>query len=419
MATYYDLPYTGAEVAADLAKIHDKTSLVEEAPTDGKEYVRKNGGWVDLGLGDLSSVIDLANGEVVTVSLTNNQDADISYSGAVVHMVYDSEDHTYSVSGSSVIIVVPCNKSCTLSVVGDIENYKTPDAVTFTSGTNSERSITFEYQAESVSVSLLVTNATSIDGSGLTITINGTAYTWSGTAITALIPFGTTYVIGVSGGGVVYTTPEAQSYTAESKSREVTLEVSVNMGIYIQDIDGKYYTSDTWDTANNANANGVAVILAACKFVVLPNADVSAKWASESSVNLTDINKETADDAKADYNGKSNTATMLTNTKCNASGCAAYVCANTTSKRGKTGYLGAAGEMYTIYENMTAINTLLTLIGGSTIDTSDYYWTSDQYTYKRTISKYNYYAWYVRTYNGNVISTDQIRSYKVRVLTEL
>lgn len=413
MATYYDLPYTGAEVAADLAKIHDKTSLVEEAPTDGKEYVRKNGGWVDLGLGDLSSVLDLANGEIVTVNLTNNQNADMDYSGAVVHVVYDSEDHTYSVSGSSVVFVVPCGKSCSLSVVGDIDGYKTPDAVTFTSGTKSERSVTLEYQAELVSVTLSVTNVTAMDGSGLTVTVNGTEYTWSGTAITALIPFGTTYAVGVSGGGAIYTTPEATTYTAESASRAVALEVSVNTGIYIQDIDGKYYTSDTWDTANNDNANGVAVILEACQFVVLPNADVKAQWASKASVNLTAINKKTEDDAKADYNGKSNTATMLTNTNCNASGCAAYVCANTTSKRGKTGYLGAVGEMYAIYQNRTAINTLLSLIGGTSIGTGSY-WTSDQY-----YASGKYYAWRVTMSSGGVTNQTQTTSNYIRVLTEL
>lgn len=329
MATYYDLPYTGAEVAADLAKIHDKTSLVEEAPTDGKEYVRKNGGWVDLGLGDLSSVIDLANGEVVTVSLTNNQDADISYSGAVVHVVYDSEDHTYSVSRSSVAFVVPNGKTYAVSVGGDIYS------------------------------------------------------------------------------------SEAQTYTAESTSRDIIIVVSINTGVYIQDTDGNLYTSDTWDTANNENANGVAVILANCRFVIVPNVNSSTRWASSASVNLTAINKTSANNAKADYNGKSNTTTMLTNTYCNANGCAAYICTKTTSKRGKTGYLGAAGEMYAVYQNKTAINTLLALIGGTAIGTGSY-WTSDQY-----YASSKNYAWRVVMSNGGVSSQTQTTINYIRVLTEL
>lgn len=330
MAEYYDLPYTGAEVAAILAKVHDKDSLVEDAPSDGKEYVRKDSAWVDLGLGDLSGVIDVANGEVVTVNLTNNQNADVSYSGAVVHVVYDSADHTYSVNGTSVIFVVPCGRRYTISVDGGI-----------------------------------------------------------------------------------FTTAEASTYTAESASRNVTIAVTVNTGIYIQDINGNLYTSDTWDTANNANANGVAVVLDTCRFVILSYENSSAKWASSASVNLSAINKTSANNAKADYNGASNTTTMLTSSYCKASGCAAYICANHTSKRGKTGYLGAAGEMYAVYQNRTAINNLLSLIGGTTISTN-YYWTSDQY-----YASSKYYAWRVYMKNGGVSSANQTGSNYVRVLTTL
>ncbi len=413
MAEYYDLPYTGAEVAAILAKVHDKDSLVEDAPSDGKEYVRKDGAWVDLGLGDLSGVMDVLNGEAVTVSLTNNQNADVSYSGTVVHVVYDSADHTYSVNGTSVVFVVPCNRSCTVSVVGDIENYKTPEAVTFTSGTKSERVVELAYQAEKVEVTLSVTNITEMTANGLTVTINGTAYTYDGTAITTLFPYGATYTISVDG-GVVYTVPEASTYTAESASRNVTLAVTFNTGIYIQDTDGNLYTADTWDTANNANANGVAVVLDTCRFVILPDVDSAAQWASSASVNLSAINKTSEDEAKADYNGASNTTTMLTSSYCNKSGYAAYICANTTSKRGKTGYLGAAGEMYTVYQNRTAINSLLSLIGGTQISTSRY-WVSNLYKY----SSSKYYAWYVYMSNGNVDNYTVTSNYYVRVLTTL
>lgn len=412
MATYYDLPYTGAEVAADLAKIHDKTSLVEEAPTDGKEYVRKNGGWVDLGLGDLSSVIDLANGEIVTVSLTNNQGADISYSGAVVHVVYDSEDHTYSVSGSSVIIIVPCNKSCTVSVSGSVDGFRNPqESVTFTSGTNSERSVTLEYQSELVYISLSASNITTMNVTGLMVTVNNTVYLYDGKKITVNVPMGEEYTISMDG-GVVYNVPIASTYTAESKTRIVNLEVSVNTGIYIQDIDGKYYTSDTWDTANNANANGVAVILATCQFVVLPNADVSAKWATSGTVNI--FNTQVYENyVVLNYNGKILTKYLMNNSYCNTEECAAYVCTNTISKRGKTGYLGGGGEIYNLYKKKTDINTLLTLIGGNTIE-SAYYLTSN--SYKESDTKY--YAWSISS-SGYEYKVNQTTKYKVRVLTEL
>ena len=43
MAAYGNLNYTAAEINADLAKVHDKTAVTDEAPKDGKEYVRKDG----------------------------------------------------------------------------------------------------------------------------------------------------------------------------------------------------------------------------------------------------------------------------------------------------------------------------------------------------------------------------------------
>ena len=45
---YGDLNYTTEEINADLKKIHDKESVVEEAPSDGKQYGRKDGAWAEI-----------------------------------------------------------------------------------------------------------------------------------------------------------------------------------------------------------------------------------------------------------------------------------------------------------------------------------------------------------------------------------
>lgn len=42
---YGDLNYTTQEINDDLEKVHDKEALVEEAPSDGKQYGRKNNEW--------------------------------------------------------------------------------------------------------------------------------------------------------------------------------------------------------------------------------------------------------------------------------------------------------------------------------------------------------------------------------------
>lgn len=65
MAAYGDLNYTAAEINADLAKVHNKTAVTDEAPKDGKEYVRKDGDWVESQTGNINAILDNINGEVV------------------------------------------------------------------------------------------------------------------------------------------------------------------------------------------------------------------------------------------------------------------------------------------------------------------------------------------------------------------
>lgn len=65
MSEYYDLPYTGAEVASDLAKVNDKESLVGDAPSDGTSYARSGGEWSESSVGQLSTALDAINGDAV------------------------------------------------------------------------------------------------------------------------------------------------------------------------------------------------------------------------------------------------------------------------------------------------------------------------------------------------------------------
>ena len=65
MAQYGNLNYTTDEINIDLAKVHDKTAVADEAPKDGKEYVRKDGVWVESQTGNINAILDNINGEVV------------------------------------------------------------------------------------------------------------------------------------------------------------------------------------------------------------------------------------------------------------------------------------------------------------------------------------------------------------------
>lgn len=65
MAEYGNLNYTTEEINEALAKIHGKGNLVDDAPKDGKEYLRKDGAWVESQTGNINAILDTINGEVV------------------------------------------------------------------------------------------------------------------------------------------------------------------------------------------------------------------------------------------------------------------------------------------------------------------------------------------------------------------
>lgn len=62
MAEYGDLNYTTAEINTDLAKVHDKKAVVEEAPKDDNQYARKNGAWavIEASGGSSTQYLDLS-----------------------------------------------------------------------------------------------------------------------------------------------------------------------------------------------------------------------------------------------------------------------------------------------------------------------------------------------------------------------
>lgn len=56
---YGDLNYSTNEINADLAKVHDKEAIVEEAPSNGNQYGRKDGVWTIIDTGG-SQYLDLS-----------------------------------------------------------------------------------------------------------------------------------------------------------------------------------------------------------------------------------------------------------------------------------------------------------------------------------------------------------------------
>lgn len=145
-------------------------------------------------------------------------------------------------------------------------------------------------------------------------------------------------------------------------------------GVYVYTTDGQLVKPEEWDTANNDQAAGVAVINTNCRFAIsksLPMVN-SIAWSTElygtDVAELTNYSSLYA--AQTDYAGQSNTNIIRTQASGeNSSNNAAHYC-YTQTLNGLNGYLPATGELCTLWENKTEVNNTLTTIGATTIDTA-------------------------------------------------
>ena len=172
---------------------------------------------------------------------------------------------------------------------------------------------------------------------------------------------------------------EIVKYETSSEYKKVVLPAN---GVYILDTDNNLFTSGEWDTANNDNAVGVAVITDNCKFVISKTQGGTMTWGEYGTpisgiVTTTDVNT-----AKNDYAGKGNTDKILVQLGVSNAPAANY-CISTSGlfPDGRQGYLGSLGEWKEAYNNKSGIDACMSLIGGTTIAATDYYhWTSTQHS---------------------------------------
>lgn len=181
-------------------------------------------------------------------------------------------------------------------------------------------------------------------------------------------------------------------------------------GVYIQHIDNKLYTTEEWTAKgfSNDEANGVAVVAEEAQFVIAKNNISDAmRWSSDVST-LVDGMFTTNDSviAKTDFAGQENTALMLAT---DTSG-AGFSCANYTFPNGQKGYLPALGELDVAQKNKSAINAMMTAIGGNAFNL-DRYWSSTQYM---DIS-----AWPLFMPNGSTSGYGKSNTFDVRAFAPL
>ena len=161
---------------------------------------------------------------------------------------------------------------------------------------------------------------------------------------------------------------------------KIPFTAALSNGIYIASNDSSLVKPNSWDTANNSKAVGVAIISDKYKFIIDRGNESEMKWSNQvlDIPSLPNISIESK--AKTDYNGEHNTDIIMSEDPKNV---AAKYCRSKSITFGTTkkGYLGAAGEWWAIYNNRSQIDSALNKIGGiHTPAVRPYYWTSTEYS---------------------------------------
>ena len=170
------------------------------------------------------------------------------------------------------------------------------------------------------------------------------------------------------------------SVGAESK----TVELPSN-GVYVFDLNGDFYSFDSWDAQNNDKVVGIALITNHTKaLIALRNANTNGKvvWGPDGLVDgvvSTEPNysNNTPGKALSDYNGSSNTQKEVRQLM-PQNNTALYLASSYMFPNNSKGYLPALGELVDMFENMESVNNLLEKVNGEKIK-NDWYWSSTQH----------------------------------------
>ena len=183
-------------------------------------------------------------------------------------------------------------------------------------------------------------------------------------------------------------TAEPQTFTWEGFRKDLSFVFAKDAGVYIQHVNGSLYTEAEWTAGGYANsdANGVAILSETVPSFVIAKEDASSstlRWGGYDKTVPDIVTSTSSATALLDYDGAGNTPKIIeylagTNDGYVDGAPAAEACAAFTFPNGKTGYLPALGEWQGAYNNKTAVVSAMTLIGGTAIKTSDYYWSSTQ-----------------------------------------
>ena len=309
----------------------------------------------------------------VKVSILSNQSSDSTISAMKATVAYGSTSVQAS-NGS--VVYIPHDQTVTVTFPS-VTGYKTPSSVTINNTSGGQATASGTYKTEIVTVTVSAEDASSV--AGQQITINGNVFTLDSTGVcTSKVPFDVQYSVSAdtkSG----YTSPSTQTFTASQTSRAVSMIYeTIKLGVFIQDKSGKLWTTDSWDTSNNSNANAIAVLTSNVKVLVAltdsgGTKQIHSSYSGALENYMTAISDTTQ--AKADYKGAENTANIMklqSSTSYAAGWCNAF-----TFPDGKTkGHLPSLGEFWEVYQNKSLVDAALSKCGGTAINTGSYHWCS-------------------------------------------
>ena len=307
------------------------------------------------------------------VSVLSNQTSDDTIAATKATVSYGSTSVQAS-NGS--VVYIPHDQTVTVTFPS-VTGYKTPSSVTINNTSGGQATASGTYKTEIVTVTVSAEDASSV--AGQQITINGNVFTLDSTGVcTSKVPFDVQYSVSAdtkSG----YTSPSTQTFTASQTSRAVSMIYeTIKLGVFIQDKSGKLWTTDSWDTSNNSNANAIAVLTSNVKVLVAltdsgGTKQIHSSYSGALENYMTAISDTTQ--AKADYKGAENTANIMklqSSTSYAAGWCNAF-----TFPDGKTkGHLPSLGEFWEVYQNKSLVDAALSKCGGTAINTGSYHWCS-------------------------------------------
>lgn len=201
------------------------------------------------------------------------------------------------------------------------------------------------------------------------------SFTSTGATLTIYIPQYVYYTIKITYTKYKY---EDISYTAiNGNTRDINLSV---FGVFICDNTGVLTTVNTWNTDNNSKSVGAAIIDDNYSFIIGKTNNNSIQWGGYGRDISELTNIEDGDQAKLDFNGKSNTDKIIS--LFGSLDSAATLCRSKTIRiNGQTreGYLPALGELNIAYNNKSQITSALSKIRGTAM-LDNYYWSSTEYS---------------------------------------